>query len=223
MKSPLSDERLAELAALPDGHPDVARVRDDPETWARLVALREFLSPSAIPGGARPDAATERLRAALRTALDEQAAPGRPQARAVARGRPWWVALLAPPARPWLAAAAGLAALVVVLAVPRLTVRQDQVRGRPGGVELAAPSFTPDRVVLSWRSVTGADAYEVRLLGADLAPVAQPIRLPDTTVAVSRAETLAGLGPGAQLHWRVSALARGTPIAESETRSFRLP
>lgn len=207
-----SDERLAELAELPADHPDVQAVRRNPERWARLVALREFLAPGAEPEGARTGEAVTQIRAAVRSALDasaETTGAGR-------RPSPWFGG--------WQLAAA--AVIVAVIAGVLLLGRQGDQSGTLRGpedvsIETQSPVITDEGMRFSWRAIEGAEAYELRLLRADLGPAIPVITTQDTFIVVPPGEVAGGSGPA--VHWRVSATRATRTIAESETERIPPP
>jgi len=226
-RAELTDERLAELAALPPDHPDVRAVAADPERMARLVALREFLYPQEAPPGARTDAARARLRGAVREALG--VAPAAEPARAVAAPRleapadrarrGWWFG-------GWRSALAAAAVVVVVGALfyPRFMARERVLRGTPGAaVEVLAPEFTADIVVFRWRAVSEVEQYDVRFLRADLSPARPAIATRDTSVEVPAAELFPAGGKGAAAFWRVSGWREGAQVAESDLSALEPP
>jgi len=209
-----SDEPLADLAALPLDHPDVQAVRGDPERWARLIALREFLQPAEAPAGARTGEAVAHLRGAVRDALDRETEGAKGPVRAVRaerRGLPSWLG-------GWRPALAAAAAVIVVgaLLLPRLTERSGTLRGtREAMVETLPPVTTGEYVQLSWRAVERADLYEVHLLRADLGPAAPVISTADTTATVPRGQVFPSEGAEVTVFWRVVALRAGLRVAES--------
>jgi hypothetical protein len=226
-RAELSDERLAELAALPPDHPDIRAVAADPERMARLVALREFLYPQEAPPGARTDEARARLRGAVREALG--VAPAAEPGRAVAAPRlevpadrtrrGWWFG-------GWGSALAAAAVVVVVGALfyPRFMARKGVLRGTPGAaVEVLAPEFTADIVVFRWRAVPEAEQYDLRFLTADLSPARPAIATRDTSVEVPVTGLFPTSGNGAAAFWRVSAWREGAQVAESDLSSLEPP
>jgi hypothetical protein len=218
-----TDERLADLAALPTDHPDVLAVRGDPASWARLLALREFLHPAAIPEGARTGEAVARLRTAVGEALDRDAVsvtegvprPIRAERRSLAEWFTGW--------RPALAAAAAVV-VVGALLLPRLTERSGTLRGPDGArIETLAPVGTTDGVRFAWRQVAGADLYELRLLRADLSAAVPVVATAETSATVAAAEiTPLDESEGAAF-WLVSALRAGRVVAESELHRMDSP
>ncbi len=216
-----TDDELHELLGLAGDDPRLEPVRADAAAWARFLALREFLSPSAPPEGARPEEASRRLRAALAGALGEPAPEAAPRAERASASAPRARATPGPWRWGWLAAAAAVAIVTVVL-LPRREPGS-QLRGDGSTLALLGAHAEADGVRLAWRSAPGADRYEVVLLAPDLSPLGSPRETADTTLVVLREGALAALPRSGTVLWRVTALRLGTPVAASATDSFALP
>ena len=217
------DDVLLELLELPDDDPRLVRVRRDPAAWSRLLALREFLVPTAAPEGARPEEAERHLRAQIAQAVRRpgpDVIPLAPRTAGRARGSgparaPRWA---------WIPIAAGL----LIASAVFLVHRRDDSRPLRGtstsaAVVLSAAVIEGDAVRLSWRSVAGADAYEVTLLATDLSALGPARQSSDTTLLLRRDASLSRVDAGDPVLWRVTATRRGAPMAESGTASFTMP
>ena len=247
-------ETLAELAALPPGDPRRRHLDTCPRCQARLATYEEFLRAEPAGSGPRVDAALARLAANLEPdalgaaaggasfAVGGAAAAGEtPPVRGgeaskgsgshdeqaadePARGR-----LLRLP-RPWRAALAAAAALLLLVGLDTIVPRREPP------LVLRAPSpDAPDALVLeppralaggglelSWRPHPEADAYAVLILAPDLTerarlPVSGEPRLRLDTAPL--AELLAGRRTFA---WKVVALGGGDELARSAIGTWRL-
>jgi hypothetical protein len=117
---------------------------------------------------------------------------------------------------------AGLALVLgAVLIAQRLPGpdREPAFRG-PGETASAVPVIEqatrgPAGVSLRWTAAAGAEAYEVRLYGEDLAELARFDPVPGLSLEIA-ADRLPGLAPGAGLIARVVAISGGDTVATSE-------
>ena len=215
-------ERLGNVLEYPADHPVRAHVETCPRCRTLLENYRAFLSAEAIPeadlAGAR-----SRLDAALRARASAET-PAQPQTPFRMK-RAWWRGLLRPmPA---------LATAVVVVAAAFLLTRNDRTAEPPAlrddgsGASAWRPSDpvaqADGSVVLSWRAVPGADAYEVRVFGPTLDMIARVGPVAETSLALDRSMLPGDLAAGVELTWRVVALRSGSELAASDPRSVRVP
>ncbi len=216
-----SDERIAELAELPPEHPEVQAVREDPERWARLIALRAFLHPEAPPPGARTEEAVSRIRAAVQHALEAQEAdpaprPGMTPARSARAPRAWFTG--------WPALAAAAAVIVAVaLLLPRALEHRDTLRGSAATPLAATARIEGDAAVFTWRAVPGAEVYEFAVFGEDLTALRPVLAVGDTVLWLPLDALRTADGAGRTLLWRVTAVHAGTPLAHSRTVRLDVP
>jgi len=223
---------LARIDSLPESAPERVHVAQCPRCRSLMLAYHEFAQPGALPEGARMAEAE----AALAAMLEREVRGVRVDTRAAVvpagrGGAGWWSRLVGPtPVR----AAFALAALVVAAgavwfaAQPRLqgppVMRGDstgtilalrvegaQVRSRDGAIELR------------WEAIRGADHYLVSFYGSDLGDLPSPPPVTDTRLVLERASLPAGLVPGSDVLWQVSAFRQGERLAQSPLISARLP
>jgi hypothetical protein len=218
----------------------VSEERDDllagPRRAAHDRVFAEFLEPGPLPPGADVADAEVRLLAALEQELGvELAAPG---VAAAPPGRPGplhsaFAWLRGPVLRPALALAAVLAVTAVAWMQaegPRGERDQPLLRGpatpaAPGGWA-ARPQAVPagaGRVRLTWQPAAGATDYAVVFLGADLTERARVPGLPAPAYELDVRSLPAGLLPGEDILWRVSASAGGDEIARSAAYPLTVP
>ncbi|MFQ5512437.1 MAG: hypothetical protein ACE5EO_11385 [Candidatus Krumholzibacteriia bacterium] len=211
-------EALAEVLARPGSDPKRRHLDECARCSALVLQYQAFLEAGAI-AGSDPAEADARLRAFVQSVVPSagppQPSPPRRFLSAVRAGmlRPAWVA----------------AALVVVIAGTmwwRPWVEPQRVlRTAPrssGIIALDAPQPVDEGGVrLSWQGVEGADAYQVRLYGADLAEIARLDPVSDTTLVVPRSALPDGRPT--TLIWRVLALSEGDEIIASRPAFLELP
>ena len=127
-----------------------------------------------------------------------------------------------------MAAAASILVVAAVLWWSPWTGRAPVLRGggeappasRP--LSLLAPRTMGDgAVMLSWRSLEGADEYLVRFRNADLEEIASFGPSPDTVMVLSR--SMLPEGTEATVFWRVIALTGGDETGRSAPASIDLP
>jgi hypothetical protein len=236
-------EDLAELAALPPDDPRRRALDESPRAAALLRAYQEFVAPSGpLPPGADPEAAEAHLLAALERELgvplgaEPAAAPAatpRGQARTIVDepGRPFaW--LWGPRARPAFALAAVTVAALAAWTLVGPRGREESPVLRGGGdtaavttapAALAASPLDDGRVRLAWTATPGATEYAVVFLGADLSELARVEGLAHPELVLDPAALPAGLAPGREILWRVSARAGRDEIARSVTSPLSIP
>jgi hypothetical protein len=129
----------------------------------------------------------------------------------------------------WLGAAAAI--LLAALAVPLLQMRTERSSGAPSsprGEATAQDSVTPpDRAVLAspperlaWAEVAGAEAYETVLYDDESTPIWSGPVVRATEVEIPEA-VRAGLRPGSDYYWRVTAIV-GIERRSSALHRFHL-
>ena len=196
-------------------------VDDCPRCRNRLALYASFVEPGDVPAGADPDDADRRLAGVIdRVRHEEQGgsrmpAPDRPgrsrRAPFILGWRPAWA----------LASVLLLGSVVLIRPWEMRPPDTGALRGNgAAALALDAPSFGASAVRLSWSAVPGADAYEVRVLGPDLAELSRR-EVSGTSVEVPLAEL--GAPSGSVLGWKVTALRAGERLATSSTGTLRRP
>lgn len=224
-------ESIADLLELPHHDPRRAHLDACPRCRARAAAFVSFMSASDIPG-ADPGKAQAHLGDVLDAAIGHPPSATRASSRpregtSVSRFRRWLAALGAPALRPVFAAAALLVTAGVIWFAQPSREADRVLRGPVGGAAMASPEGLEARPVgsdvwLTWRSVAGADGYEIVIYAPDLSVLARLGPMADTTVAVS-AENLSAVAPGTTLSWKVVVLEQGDAAGDSPLRQFRRP
>jgi len=220
---------LHELLALESKPPgDAARrhLEECPRCRNRLALYASFLEPGEAPAGADVADAERRLTEALDHArrAEAPAASPSPAAGGVAprRARVSW--------RPaWALAGLLLAGAIVLvrawsLGPPETGVLRSATRapGATATLRLEAPAPLPGGAVrLAWAAQPGADAYEVRVLGPDLALLTRR-EVAGTSLELGP-DDLAAAPVGAVLGWKVTALRAGERLAVSTFGTLRRP
>ncbi len=222
------DDRLADLVALPDDHPEVQALRRDPEQWVRFIALREFLHSGAPPEGARTDEAVQRMMAALdealgSTARELDASPD--AARSASAGAGSRFGPRVTPAGWGIALAAAAAVVVIgVFVLPGWLDREGTTRGpEPIELQVAPPRFEGDRVRFSWNGVEGADHYEVQFLTAHMLPARPPVTVADTALVLENTQLFRAEDENRAAYWRLTALRGGLVLARSPHLQIEMP
>ncbi len=233
-----NEDEIADVLALDEGDPRKQHLETCAKCRALALVYLEFMQDRSIPAGSDPAGANRRLQSAF---IDAQASGSASRdlskARATARsGPPWerfisWLPLTL--RRPALAAAAVvlLASAAYVGIGPRLAgERPGALRGTPSPPEGSAssawllpveadPSGHP---LLRWRRVPGADAYEVRLFGADLSDFARLGPLSDTLLVLRPGVLPPEAAPRGTAGWQVVALQGGLEMAVSSPGTVTL-
>jgi hypothetical protein len=224
-----SDERSRDLDALAGLAEDDSRVRQaSPVARARLRAYRDFMAPRDLPDGARLEEAERVLGKALDRGLPGEAADAaRPRvSRRSEHPAPWWT-FQAPALRLALALLAVVA--VAWLAAPwiRESMRHESLlRGTPeapvgpGGASQALPGGA---VRLAWEPTAAATSYVVVFLSADLVEIARVTGVRETHLDLRRGFLPPGLGSGARVLWRVSAMDGDDEISRAPAREVVVP
>jgi len=227
---------LHELLELESRAADDERRRhldDCPRCRNRVALYASFVEPVIVPAGADVADAERRLAEAFERAWRaESPDPVAPRETGPARGagdsaarRGWW----APSWRPAWALAAVLLVGSIVLLRPwdRGPPETGALRGAPGGagqdaLRLEVPvRLDGGGLRLSWAAHPEADAYEVRILGPDLAELMRR-EVTGASLELGRDE-LPATPAGAVLGWKVTALRAGARLATSTTGTLRRP
>jgi hypothetical protein len=210
--------KLGEVVDLPADHPAWRHVEDCPRCRNLVRSYREFMQAEA-PAGSGIDGARRRLDALIDAKAVETPSVPRPNAR------PWWRMVL----RPGPVLAAGAAAIVVIAALalwrPSREPGVPVLRDNPVSQEAALPpaDVRPDGSIhLSWAAVAGAERYQVRIYGPDLAEIYRHPDVTETSVVVDRALLPSDLPPRLDLMWRVYALQSGDVVHVSAPGSIRI-
>ncbi len=229
----LDEERIAAVYENRAGEEEAAHLRECARCRARVADYAAFLQGAPVADGARVEAAAGAMAAALAARLDGEAATATPVARAARAERaPLPLPGARRPAFRWAALAAAAALVVVAGAVftlargPAPGAGPDAVRGPSAGAAafvLRASQVSAGRLRLEWDPVPGADSYELRFFGADLADLAHA-GTRDAAWWESGADSLpAGLVHGAHVMAEVRAMARGERLATSEPLPVVVP
>lgn len=223
----LDEERIAAVHEQRAGDEEAAHLRECARCRARVAGYAAFVQGAPVADGSRVEAAADAMAAALTARLDDEAATARPAASAPLP--------LPPSRRPafgWAVLAAAAALVVVAGAVFTLArgpvpgVGPDAVRGPSAGAAafvLRAPQAAAGRMRLEWEPVAGADSYELRFFGADLADLAHAGALTGTGWESGADSLPAGLVHGAHVMAEVRAMARGERLATSEPLPVVVP
>jgi len=222
MSAHLDADRLGELH---DAAPDDPRRRHLLEC-ARCRALMrahdDFVGDLSAPAGARLVEAER----ALGAFLEREIGHWRP---APASARPAWIEWLwTPAARPaWAFACAAVIAggtlLVIQARGPSPVVLRGAPPVAPGSeLELLAPEFEGDAVMLHWRPAQEADAYLVRFFSEGLEEIGRAGPTPEPSITVRLSEAAPGAGRGEAVLYRVVALARGDEVGTSALGTLRV-
>lgn len=217
-------EILATLAELPLGDPDRVHLDGCPRCQARLADYRDFMDGGVeVPGELLADA-LEQIDRRLGEEIHPDVLPFRPRSRARILSRP-------------LVRAAMAVAALLLFAVALNGLRDRPEGEKRGEIRLRdtneasnadllstedARLLADGAIEFSWSAHPGADAYLLRILGADLVLVEQ-IPTGDATSLRLEADRLAGLLDGDRLFaWQVTALFGDDPIAHSRPAPQRL-
>ena len=207
-------EDVAAVLAAPDDDPRRAHARDCPKCGALLAAYRLYEAMPAPADAAEVAAAEARLQAFIAREIggSDTAREPRPTPRlADRRPRVRWF-------QPALAFAA-IAIVAVAMLWPRSTVGPPHVtlRGAPATappVALRGPRVAAGRFTAHWAAVAGAEKYEVRFYGTDLAHLGA-LASTDTLVDVDASSLPFTLDPARKVLVRVVAMEAGREIAAS--------
>jgi hypothetical protein len=192
-----------------------------PEPGGRERAEAEFLAPGPLPGGANPADAEARLLAALEREIGVriEAAPSARRRTGLRLGR-------------GLAIAAGIVAVAALwwqLGPNRLghppTLRGAADSGAPGAwtANPRVASAGDGRVRLAWTPAPGATRYAVVFLAADLAELGRVDSLTAPALVLDARALPAGLVPGREALWRVSAYVGADEVGRSPAFPVTLP
>jgi hypothetical protein len=222
-------EDLGDFDALPADDPIRAHLADCPRCQARLQAYRSFLGDAGSPARSRAESeADAALGGMIRRQFGLLGAESGPARGPSATGRRglfsfrWRIRTL-------ILAPSAIAAAVVILVLARhdrTEIPAPAYRGSESGAAVRVESMqelADGRIRLTWHALSGADAYQVRVLDTGLNPVLAPTVSADTTADLDRSELGAAARPGSRLLWRVTALQDGEEIGTSGVEILRLP
>jgi hypothetical protein len=212
----LDVDRIAEVGAVPEGHPLREHVANCPRCQSLWLSYQSFMKAD-LGGAARAGEARATLEESIRR---RAAASGRawPPVSLSAR-RPRWSGWL----RPALVTAVAAALTLTAITLWRGDGEQPVLRGvEDARWLLAAPRPLDGRIEFEWQAVEDADAYELVLYDDALNEVYRSGTVTATTATVLR-EALPGVADGASLTWRVLALRAGDVISTSPPSSLTLP
>lgn len=232
-RPPFSPEEFVRLLSLPSDHPDRVRAESSGALDAWRSMHREFETPALAGASARELAEADVV---LGRRLDEvllaNGARGGGRATRMAsalddhqgvrtRIAAW---LQAPSLRPAFA----LAALAVILSAGWWATRPHApaaVRGAGGtaGIVVSIAPASAGVVEISWTPVAGADAYRVRLFGAELNEIWRRDGILEPRLRLAADARPVGLAAGTEVLVDVIALRAGDAIAYSRAKALRLP
>lgn len=223
------DELMTVLEA-PADDPRRLEAEACPRCAAEILAHARFLESNAAPEGTDLPEARRRLEAFVARDIIGEPAPGgvAGAARAGAGGRRWWQVI---PRPAWaLAAVIGGLAIALVRLQPHeeapIVLRGGTERGSDDlatGIAVLPPTLRDDGgVTLRWRSVAGADGYEVSLLTAALEPSLSRRTARDTTLDLDAAALHAAARGGQVLYWTVAAAQDGRVEGRSAPHALRV-
>ncbi len=210
----VEDHEIEQVLRLPADDPRRRHLETCPKCRSALALFLAFDDPGPVPAGAKPREARRRLAGIVERELGTA-----PPKRIVLGGRHWFSSGWAFATAATLLVGAGIAwfALRPPAPVPGGNAWRGATTAAPALEEAAV---APDgRLVLRWRSVPGADAYEVRVYSGALREVWRAT-VSDTSASLAPAG-LPG-GPGSVAWWRVSALRAGRELARSRTGAIPL-
>lgn len=207
--------RIAQVAELSADDPIRRHVESCPRCRNLLRSYRSFVDAEPVEGFAI-GGARRQLDALIDSKVGVDATPGPSRFSVFLRG------LVRP--------APLLTAVVVVVAVVALWQHQSRepegvnLRDEPAAnyMTLAPSELRPDGSIrLSWGTVTGADAYQVRVYGPGLTEIYRCPDTAETAVVINRSDLPNDLPPTLDLVWRVYALKDGDVIQISAPASIR--
>ena len=215
-------EDLSDFDALPADDPIHAHLAHCPRCQARLQAYRSFLEDAASPARSRAESeADATLDGMIRSQFGLPGAESAPARGGLFSAR-WRIRTL-------ILAPAAVAAAVVILVLARhdrTEIPAPAYRGSESGAVVRLESvqeLADGRIRLTWHALSGADAYQVRVLDTGLNPVLAPAVSADTTAVLGRSELGAAARSESRLLWRVTALQDGEEIGTSGVEILRLP
>lgn len=219
--SHIAVEDMALLAGLPPESPEHRHIASCTQCRARWLDYQSFMAAHELPQEARAAEARAAIDEWLSREVEGIPTEVRRPASAPDSFRP--VALK------WAAAACsvlGIAALTTWYAGPRRPT--SVLRGidphERGRLSLVAAKVGADGVArLTWHSQPGADRYEVRIYGPDLALITRLDAGADSSVTVPGNSLGHAPRPGSEVSWQVVASARGAEISSSDLGKLLVP
>jgi len=192
---------------------------------ARERALQEFVSPEALPEGARMEEAEAVLQKVLEREIPElRESP--PDVRAPVRARrSWWADLWSPRGRLVFATLALVVVGAWLTATWTRTEREPVMRGAPTADAFAATArdLSGGARRLEWRAQSGALDYTIVFVAPDLHELARVPGVADTHLDLGPGALPPGLAPGQSVMWRVVAMRGHDELARSRTAALTLP
>lgn len=224
-------EDLGELAALPPDDPRRRAVEATARGRAMLLAYREFVAPADTPAGARPSEADAILATALAREIGEPVRSGGDRTlRSVEESV--WTRLIRSLSAPAMRPAYALAALLIVSGglwtmwkssgrAPATHLRGEAAHA---AIALSPPqTLAAGAIELGWQPVAGATSYEVAFFAPDLTELGHTGPLAEPRLVLEPGALPAGLHPGADVLWQVTARSGADAIGQSRTTLIRLP
>lgn len=222
-------EELEVLLKLPSHDSRRRHLDDCPRCRARVMTFLEFTAaPDDVPRDLLHEA-----EAKLDAALKRELALGGDR-RSEAGAAPFrrWLASLSQPRFAFTAGAAVLAVAVFV-AVKVVSRRPNEPFLLRGSEEHVAPGTSTSLALraapaeggmeLTWSSVPGADAYEVRIYATNLEEIARLRPTPEARRLLARSDLPPSVAAGSVVLWKVVALQGGDPLQESAPTPLRVP
>jgi hypothetical protein len=208
-------DRIADVESSPEGHPLRQHVAECPRCQSLWLSYQSFMKAD-VSGAPDIEAARKALAETIRQKAGVAAAP---RASRLARRPPWYVWL-----RPGLIAA--MASLLTILAVSIWRgggPDEPMLRGDDDAVWLLqSPQLSGESIVLEWKPVPDADAYDVQIFDDALNEVYTSGALTTTTTTIPR-ESMPSVAAGESVTWRVVALRGGDVVSTSPPASLTLP
>lgn len=208
-------ERIADVESAPEGHALRQHVAECPRCQSLWLSYQSFMKAD-VTGAKHIGAARASLAETIRRQAGTASEPARPTRMAKRSSwSAWW--------RPALVSAMAAVLTALAVSVWRGGGSDEPVlRGNDAAVwVLQPPQLSGDSMVLEWKAVTDADAYEVQVFDDALSEVYRSGAVTTTTVTVERG-SLSGVDSGATLTWRVRALRAGDVISVSPPSSLSL-
>ncbi len=218
----IEPESIEKVLRLPPDSPRRRHLEECPRCSSMLLLYRNFMAGEEV-SGSDPIDADARLEAFMRNAMNAGTDAGGVKDRSRLARLAYTLA-----SGPALAAAASVLIIAAVLWWSPWSSQEPVLRGGGEGppasrpVSLLAPQTLEDgAVMLSWRSLEGADEYLVRLRNSGLEEIASFGPSPDTVLVLRR--SMLPEETKAEVFWRVIALTGGDETGRSAPASIDLP
>jgi hypothetical protein len=208
-------ERIEEVLALPADHPERRHAETCPRCASLVASYRSFVA--AEPD---PDAGLDQARPALDARIREHAQRWIPPRPAPTVSRSFWDVFRRPAfVVAFAAAVIGAAAVWMLRSPERETFRGNRTESTEFALHPAIVA-ADGAIQLSWSPVTGADQYQVRVYGPNMAEIYRSKPAADTSLTLSRSSLPADLPAELNLTWQVYALAQGDVVGSSAPGSI---